>query len=114
MQGALVGERPRQLALDLRQASFKPELFWLRGSARPKIEEEGGASGKGTNNASSSTVFELASSQYPIFIDLDCEDEDTDSELESAQHPILIEDQDVLPQCGAEDVRLEDFHKRQR
>jgi hypothetical protein len=62
---------------------------------RPTIEEDGGRKDR-HNNAKTSSG--LGFWEIPIPIDLACEETKTESELGSAQHPILIEDRDVLPQ----------------
>jgi hypothetical protein len=61
------------------------------------------ATGRRHNNAR--TLSGLGSPENPILIGLDCEDADTQSEFGSAQHPILIEDRDILPR--SDDTELE-------
>jgi hypothetical protein len=58
------------------------------------VGEFGGRNGGHSNT----TTSELGSLENPILIDMDCKDGDTKSEPGSAQCPILIEDQDPLPE----------------
>jgi hypothetical protein len=62
---------------------------------RPIIEKKGdGKNGHGN----AATAFRLKSPKNPILVDLDGENECTESEPGSVQHPSLIEDRDDTPQ----------------
>jgi hypothetical protein len=56
------------------------------------ITEEGEDGETGDEHTNSTALSRLRSPENPILIDIDCEEGDIESQLGSAQYPILIRD----------------------